>query len=104
MGPHRNHRNHRKRWLGLSASLLAGRSLRFPLLISGPRQPGPFAAKPWLVSRKRLVLPLYWRQCNSSILTEKIAQLSREPTPDLKLDSTLLGAGPKLHNLKIWRS
>ena len=69
------------RGLGLSASLLAGR-------IQSNPPPRSESLSPWSeadtlsIMRCPGSLPLYWRQCNSSILTEKGTQLSREPTPD----------------------
>ena len=43
----------------------------------------------------------YWRQCNASIsLTEKLAQLCREPNPDLKGKNHFTGCGTQHPHLQ----
>ena len=56
-----------KRMLGLSASLLAGRTTGLPQLFPGPGQQSLVKQSLNLCSNTRFVLPLYWRQCNASI-------------------------------------
>ena len=53
--------------LGLSASLLAGRTTGLPQLFPGPGQQSLVKQSLNLCSNTRFVLPLYWRQCNASI-------------------------------------
>ena len=85
-----------------SASLLAGRAERFPSKLPGPGQRLHLTAKPQLMSNCAGVLPLILAAVQYQyILTEKKTQLSRELTPDLMNEITLLGVGPKLEELII---
>ena len=71
-----SHRIHIERLLGLAASLLAGRAF-FSSLVRGNVNP----CKATFVAKQGAILPLYWRQCNASIINWEGAQLSREPKP-----------------------
>ena len=68
-------------WTLLLLCLQVGFGAIHPKYVDPSEPPGP--GQPLGTIRYPVTPPLYWRQCNSSILTEKGSQLSREPTPDL---------------------
>ena len=62
--------------LGLSASLLAGRTARFPQLLPGPGQRNLLNTKTWAFSIQENVHPLSWQACKSSFGFKNVLEVT----------------------------